>query len=71
MTWPTYYETLTAEQRAHLAAAANTSVPYLSQLAHSHRRASIRMARAIEAATNGAVTLRDLRPDLAELFGAA
>ena len=46
-----------------------TSPAYLSQLAYGHRKASPRMAKKIEDATDGQVTVADLRPDLSALFG--
>ena len=51
-----------------LADACGTKPVYLSHVARGHRRASHTLANAIEAATDGAVTVHDLRPDI---FGPA
>jgi DNA-binding transcriptional regulator YdaS (Cro superfamily) len=51
-----------------LADACGTKPVYLSQVARGHRKASHTLANAIEAATQGAVTVHDLRPDI---FGPA
>lgn len=53
-------------RRAQLARDVMTSTQYLYQLATSWRgkRASPRMAQAIERATAGAVSRSDLRPDI-------
>lgn len=34
-----YWQSLSPEQKANLAARSNTSIPYLSQVAHGHRKA--------------------------------
>ncbi len=39
MTFQTYWERLDADEKRMLAAKAETSVAYLSQVAHGHRRA--------------------------------
>lgn len=57
-----------AEERRRVALLCDTTVDYLYQLAGSHRCASPQLAGLIETATNGAVTARDLRPDLAAIF---
>lgn len=59
-----YYQLLSTEQRRALATALSTSVPYLSQLAHGHRRASVAKAKSIEVATGGEVCRHELRPDI-------
>lgn len=43
---------------------AGTKAVYLRQIARRHRNASHRLAKAIERATDGAVTVQDLRPDI-------
>lgn len=40
------------------------SPTWLSLLIHGHRKASFKVAVKLEKATQGLVTLRDLRPDL-------
>lgn len=60
-----YLENTDAET---LALAAGTKAVYLGQLANGHRKASFKLAKKIEAATNGKVTRADLRPDI---FGRA
>lgn len=47
-----------------LAKAAGTKPVYLSQLVHGHRKPSVKLTKKIEAATKGAVTRFDLRPDI-------
>lgn len=53
-------------RRAELAASVGTSPDYLWQIATGwrDRKASHKLARAIETATSGAVTRHDLRPDI-------
>ena len=51
-----------------LAEKLGTSRMYLSHLAHGRRKASPKLARSIEEATNGDVSISELRPDLAKLF---
>ncbi|MBI4695538.1 MAG: helix-turn-helix domain-containing protein [Gammaproteobacteria bacterium] len=41
-----------------------TSIAYLSQLAHGHRKPGARILARIESATGGQVTPADMRPDL-------
>jgi len=65
MKFSDYYTSLDAEGKAALAARLRTSVPYLSQLAHGHRKAGAALLMQIEGATSGAVQPHDLRPDLA------
>ncbi|NEV64718.1 helix-turn-helix domain-containing protein [Thiorhodococcus minor] len=52
------------ERLAFVAAAAGTKPVYLRQVARGHRRAGHALARAIERATDGLVTIHDLRPDI-------
>ena len=47
-----------------LAKAAEISYTYMYQLAHDLRRPSPEVARAISEATNGSISLVDLRPDI-------
>jgi DNA-binding transcriptional regulator YdaS (Cro superfamily) len=55
---------LSPSERADFAAKANTSSAYLSQLAHGHRKAGLKLIHAIELASNGEVGGHDLRPDI-------
>lgn len=57
-----------AEERVRVAAAAVTTVDYLYQLAGEHRKASIELAKRLERASNGALTLAGIRPDLYQLL---
>jgi len=50
--------------RKELAAQLRTSPDYLSQIAHGQRRASPKLAKAIEAATGGKVPRHLIRPDV-------
>lgn len=59
-----YLKALKPELRERLAAAAETTVPYLYQLAGGHRMASARLAIRIEDASQGEVTREELRPDI-------
>lgn len=47
-----------------LAKAAGTKRVYLTHLAYGHRKASVKLAQRIVAATRGRVSLSDLRPDI-------
>lgn len=60
-----------ASERESVASRCNTTVDYFYQLAGGHRCASPQLAGLIENATNGAVTARELRPDLAAIFDPA
>jgi DNA-binding transcriptional regulator YdaS (Cro superfamily) len=62
-----YIEPMTADEKLEFADKAKTSVAYISQLIHGHRKAGLKTAHAIELASGGAVTRFDLRPDI---FGA-
>ena len=64
----TYYDSLPAGGRASLAADIEISPAYLYQLAVGIRPIPAARCRAIQAATNGAVTVHELRPDI---FGPA
>ena len=56
-------------ERERVASLCNTTADYFYQIAGGHRLASPQLAALIESATNGAVTARKLRPDLAAIFG--
>jgi len=47
-----------------LADACGTKPVYLGQIARGHRKASYMLAKGIQRATKGAVTVHDLRPDI-------
>jgi len=64
MDFRTYYLALSPRDKRRLAKALGTSVAYLSQLAHGHRRAGVRILTAIEPATGGRVRREELRPDI-------
>lgn len=64
MNFSDYYVRLSAADKRDLATKLGTSVPYLSQIAHGHRMAGAPLLAQIESATVGAVTARELRPDL-------
>lgn len=55
-------------ERILLADSARTSVAYLWQLAGGHRKASVELVARLNKASNRALTLEGLRPDLAELI---
>jgi DNA-binding transcriptional regulator YdaS (Cro superfamily) len=59
-----FYRALDAKQKARLAKRLDTSVPYLSHIAHGHRRAGPGLAKRIERATKKQVTRKALRPDI-------
>lgn len=59
-----HYDQLDSAARARLADALGTSKAYLRQLVHGHRQAGLRILMRIAAATDGAVSQEDLRPDL-------
>lgn len=61
-----YLSSLSAAQRKALASGCKTSVAYLSQIAHGHRKCSVPLAIAIERSTDGAVPVEELLPDLIE-----
>lgn len=59
-----YWAGLDARGRRRFAKRAKTNTAYLSQLVHGHRRASPEMAKSIAAATDDAVPLSKIRPDI-------
>lgn len=59
-----YYDALSVEQRAAIAARAGTKPIYLYQLAYGYRQASPAMARKLHEATGYAVPLHAMRPDI-------
>ena len=64
MTLAEYFSTEPRGSKVEMAQYLNITATYMSLLIHGKRRASPHMALAIEAATQGLVTRRDLRPDL-------
>ena len=52
------------EQRQRVAEDAETSVAYLWQLSGGHRKASLEMAKRLQDATEGQLTIEGLRPDI-------
>jgi len=60
MDFKTHYLEMGQEERERLAKRIETSVPYLSQLAHGHRVASRKLAEKIEHATSGKVTASEM-----------
>lgn len=52
------------DQRQRVAESAETSVAYLWQLSGGHRKASLEMAKRLQDATGGALTIEGLRPDI-------
>lgn len=66
MSLPTYWEELSPDEKKELAKRCDTSVAYLSQVFHGHRKAGWRFAQRLSAETKGAVTCGELRP---EIFG--
>lgn len=59
-----YWKSLTVSQRLALAVLVNSSSGYLRLVFKGHKRASHLLAKKIEAATHGAVTKEQLRPDI-------
>lgn len=53
-----------ADPWGDLAKRLGTSKAYLSQLAHGHRKPSVKLARRIEIETSGQITRCALRPDV-------
>ncbi|GAB2798936.1 hypothetical protein GCM10027040_27370 [Halomonas shantousis] len=51
-------------KREQVAASANTTVPYLWQLAGGHRKASLEKAKRLQDASGGELTIEGLRPDI-------
>lgn len=64
MMFKDYFSSLSSDEKSSLASAMGTSVAYLSQIAHGHRKAGANLLLKIESATSGKVTPYDLRPDL-------
>lgn len=60
----TYFSALDKTQRESLSKKVKTSVAYLWQIAYEQRRCSESMAIEIEKASNRAVSVEDLRPDV-------
>ena len=52
------------EQRKQVAQNAGTSVAYLWQLSGGHRKASLEMAKRLQDATEGKLTIEGLRTDI-------
>ncbi|MDY7116571.1 YdaS family helix-turn-helix protein [Halomonas sp. SSL-5] len=52
------------DERQALADRAGTSVAHLWQLAGGHRKASLELAKRLEDASKGALTIEGLRPDI-------
>lgn len=52
------------QEREALAERAGTSVAHLWQLAGGHRKASLELAKRLEDASRGALTIEGLRPDI-------
>ncbi|MNC54527.1 hypothetical protein D3C75_1040130 [compost metagenome] len=61
----------TATERSRVAAKAGTSVGYLYQIAGGHRRPSLELSKKLRDATDGALAIRALRPDLYEILNGA
>lgn len=59
-----YLNSLTIAKREAFADRAGTTDAHLAQLKGDHRRPSPEMARKLVAASNGALTLAELRPDI-------
>jgi DNA-binding transcriptional regulator YdaS (Cro superfamily) len=64
MDFKTYWLGLSAEAKRAMALTCETSVAYLSQVAHGHRKASPGLAKTIERETGGTVVRSALRPDI-------
>lgn len=59
-----YFLSLETKERQEFAERAETTVNYIPLLTGGHRLASPAMARRLSDASNGAVSLSDLRPDI-------
>lgn len=59
-----FWQSLTSARKKSLARQCNTSVAYLSQIAHGHRRPSPALAFDIWRATHFTWKLKSLRPDI-------
>lgn len=64
MTLAEYFSTEPRGAKVEMAMYLGITDTYMSLLIHNKRRPSPQMALAIEAATQGLVTRKDLRPDL-------
>ena len=60
----TYWDELDADGRRRWAKRAKTNIAYLSQIVYGHRRASPEMAKLLHKASDSAVPLEKLRPDI-------
>jgi len=63
-TFHTYFKGLTKAERDAFAAKVGTSAAYLWQIAYKQRRCAESLAIEIEKASNRAVNVEDLRPDV-------
>lgn len=59
-----YLNSIGQPEREQFASAAGTSVGYLWLLAGKHRQPSPKLARKLQEASGGILTLAELRPDL-------
>lgn len=59
-----YWLSLSRQQRQIIARTCDVSVGYLRLVAGGHRKASWILAQRIERASGGAVTAKQLRPDI-------
>jgi DNA-binding transcriptional regulator YdaS (Cro superfamily) len=64
MNFQTYWTSLDSAAKRSLAHSLNTSLAFLSQIAHGHRRCREALAIAIERDSAGAVTVEEMRPDV-------
>lgn len=71
MDFRSYYLTIPPANRAEFARRVGTTALYLRNIAYGFRQANGSLALAIERETAGAVTVADLRPDLAAAMEAA
>ena len=63
-----YIKELSDDELARFAARAETSIAYLKQIASGHRNAGVKSLMMIPPASDGKVTIQDLRP---KAFGSA
>ena len=64
MDFRTYWRSLSAAEKKQFAANLRHNQTYLIQVGSGFRQPSPRLAKAIHAATQGAVQLHELRPDI-------
>jgi DNA-binding transcriptional regulator YdaS (Cro superfamily) len=64
MNFKTYWTSLDGAAKRSLAHSLNTSLAFLSQIAHGHRRCREALAIAIERESAGVVTVEEMRPDV-------